>query len=120
MIRNGQLSVRGLHRTLIPTEDFTLLEFLAAPKFLFEASWNRICCRKAIRYCKLYHLLITGFLRFELKFVQHIFFSGPPRRPPQATIDHLKMLNKSLGLDYMFCKSRNPDFLLDIIHSQVY
>lgn len=44
--------------------------------------------------------------------------SGPPRRPPQATIDHLKMLNKSLGLDYMFCKSRNPDFLLDIIHSQ--
>ena len=46
--------------------------------------------------------------------------SGPPRRPPQATIDHLKMLNKTLGLDYMFCKSRNPDFLLDIIHSQVF
>jgi len=44
--------------------------------------------------------------------------SGPPRRPPQGTIDHLKVLNKNLGLDYMFCKNRNPDFLLDIIHSQ--
>ncbi|XP_065065814.1 integrator complex subunit 1-like [Rhopilema esculentum] len=44
--------------------------------------------------------------------------SGPPRRPPQTIIEHLKILNKSLGLDYMFCKSRSPDFLLDIIHSQ--
>ena len=48
-----------------------------------------------------------------------LYHSGPPRRPPQGTIDHLKVLNKNLGLDYMFCKNRNPDFLLDIIHSQV-
>eukprot|EP00794_Sanderia_malayensis_P009153 gene9152-10125_t len=44
--------------------------------------------------------------------------SGPSRHPPKSVIDHMKILDKSLGLDYMFCKSRNPDFLLDIIHSQ--
>lgn len=55
----------------------------------------------------------------EVLRLQAFSYSGPPRRPPQETIDHLKMLNKSLGLDFMFCKSRNPDFLLDIIHSQV-
>lgn len=51
------------------------------------------------------------------KFV--FLFSGPARRPPQNVIDQLKATNKTLKLGQMLCRSRSPDFLLEIIQRQV-
>ena len=47
------------------------------------------------------------------------FCSGPARRPPQSVIDQLKATNKSLKLGQRLCRSRSPDFLLEIIQRQV-
>lgn len=44
--------------------------------------------------------------------------SGSPRHPPKHIIDRLKVLNEKYGLGKMFCRSRDPDFLLSIIQSQ--
>lgn len=44
--------------------------------------------------------------------------SGPMRKPPEAVIEQLKTLNQSLRIGQMLCRSRNPDFLLDIIQRQ--
>uniref|UniRef100_A0A8C5R0A5 Integrator complex subunit 1 n=1 Tax=Leptobrachium leishanense TaxID=445787 RepID=A0A8C5R0A5_9ANUR len=43
---------------------------------------------------------------------------GPPRRPPPAAIEQIKTLNQSLHLGQLLCRSRNPDFLLNIIQRQ--
>ncbi|CAB0014865.1 unnamed protein product, partial [Nesidiocoris tenuis] len=43
---------------------------------------------------------------------------GMPRRPPQVTIETIKTLNSPLKLGHLLCRSRNPDFLLDIIQHQ--
>ncbi|XP_073492849.1 integrator complex subunit 1 isoform X2 [Aquarana catesbeiana] len=43
---------------------------------------------------------------------------GPPRRPPPNAIEQLKSLNQSLRLGHLLCRSRNPDFLLNIIQRQ--
>uniref|UniRef100_A0A023EZS6 Uncharacterized protein n=1 Tax=Triatoma infestans TaxID=30076 RepID=A0A023EZS6_TRIIF len=43
---------------------------------------------------------------------------GAPRRPPPATVEAIKALNTPLRLGHLLCRSRNPDFLLDIIHRQ--
>ncbi|KAJ8037540.1 Integrator complex subunit 1 [Holothuria leucospilota] len=48
----------------------------------------------------------------------HMNPSGPARRPPVQVLEQLQQLNKVLKLGHMFCKSRDPDFLLDIIHQQ--
>ena len=45
--------------------------------------------------------------------------SGPGRRPSQTVIDQLKATNKSLKLGQRLCRSRSPDFLLEIIQRQV-
>lgn len=47
------------------------------------------------------------------------FSRGPGRRPPQSVIDQLKATNKSLKLGQRLCRSRSPDFLLEIIQRQV-
>ena len=44
--------------------------------------------------------------------------SGVARKPPVGTLDQLRMLNQSLQLGNKLCRSRNPDFLLDIIQRQ--
>ena len=46
-------------------------------------------------------------------------FSGPGRRPSQTVIEQLKATNKSLKLGQRLCRSRSPDFLLEIIQRQV-
>lgn len=46
-------------------------------------------------------------------------FRGPPRRPPPHILDQVKSLNQSLRLGHLLCRSRNPDFLLNIIQRQV-
>uniref|UniRef100_A0A8C1J140 Integrator complex subunit 1 n=1 Tax=Cyprinus carpio TaxID=7962 RepID=A0A8C1J140_CYPCA len=43
---------------------------------------------------------------------------GPPRRPPPLVLDQVKSLNQSLRLGHLLCRSRNPDFLLNIIQRQ--
>lgn len=46
-------------------------------------------------------------------------FRGPPRRPPPQVQEQVKSLNQSLRLGHLLCRSRNPDFLLNIIQRQV-
>ncbi|CAJ0964941.1 unnamed protein product [Ranitomeya imitator] len=43
---------------------------------------------------------------------------GPPRRPPPNAIEQVKSLNQSLRLGHLLCRSRSPDFLLNIIQRQ--
>ncbi|XP_041941283.1 integrator complex subunit 1 isoform X1 [Alosa sapidissima] len=43
---------------------------------------------------------------------------GPPRRPPPPILEQVKTLNQSLRLGHLLCRSRNPDFLLNIIQRQ--
>lgn len=44
--------------------------------------------------------------------------TGPARQPPQSILEQLQALNLSLRLGHLLCRSRNPDFLLDIIQRQ--
>ena len=44
---------------------------------------------------------------------------GMARNPPDVVLKNLEGMNNTLQLGAMLCKSRNPDFLLDIIHRQV-
>ncbi|XP_030834653.1 integrator complex subunit 1-like [Strongylocentrotus purpuratus] len=55
-------------------------------------------------------LLLTQLMKLEP--------NGPVRRPPIQILDQLQHYNKVLHLGHMLCRSRNPDFLLDIIQSQ--
>lgn len=41
---------------------------------------------------------------------------GPTRRPPPAAIEQLRSLNGALRLGHLLCRSRQPDFLLEILH----
>lgn len=43
---------------------------------------------------------------------------GEARRPPQAVLDQLQLLNNSHRMGHLLCRSRNPDFLLDIMSRQ--
>jgi len=43
---------------------------------------------------------------------------GPLRRPPQAVLDQLKQMNTHYKLGHLLCRSRQPDFLLDILQRQ--
>uniref|UniRef100_T1J830 Uncharacterized protein n=1 Tax=Strigamia maritima TaxID=126957 RepID=T1J830_STRMM len=43
---------------------------------------------------------------------------GVARRPPKQILDQLTNLNESLKLGHLLCRSRNPDFLLEIIERQ--
>lgn len=44
--------------------------------------------------------------------------TGVSRRPPLTVLDQLRALNASLRLGHLLCRSRRPDFLLDIIQRQ--
>jgi integrator complex subunit 1 len=41
---------------------------------------------------------------------------GPARRPPLPVLEQLRASNATLRLGHLLCRSRNPDFLLDILH----
>ncbi|GJQ80377.1 hypothetical protein Trydic_g12240 [Trypoxylus dichotomus] len=43
---------------------------------------------------------------------------GDIRRPPQVVLDQLQSLNKSHRMGHLLCRSRHPDFLLDIMSRQ--
>lgn len=42
---------------------------------------------------------------------------GHARRPPPSVIDQLRTLNGTLKLGHLLCRSRQPDFLLEILHT---
>ncbi|XP_050427828.1 integrator complex subunit 1 isoform X2 [Adelges cooleyi] len=44
--------------------------------------------------------------------------AGPPRRPPPVVLDQLRVMNTNLRIGHLLCRSRDPDFLLDIIQRQ--
>ncbi|XP_057655707.1 integrator complex subunit 1 [Diorhabda carinulata] len=44
--------------------------------------------------------------------------TGDARRPPQNVLDQLQILNNSHKLGHLLCRSRHPDFLLDIMSRQ--
>ncbi|KAK7113352.1 integrator complex subunit 1-like isoform X2 [Littorina saxatilis] len=43
---------------------------------------------------------------------------GNARSPPQSVLDQLEQLNSSIKIGQMLCRSRSPDFLLDVIQRQ--
>lgn len=43
---------------------------------------------------------------------------GEARRPPQVVLDQLQSLNTSHRMGHLLCRSRHPDFLLDIMSRQ--
>lgn len=43
---------------------------------------------------------------------------GDARRPPQNILDQLQVLNNTHRLGHLLCRSRHPDFLLDIMSRQ--
>ena len=43
---------------------------------------------------------------------------GPLRRPPQPVLDQLKQINTHYKIGHLLCRSRKPDFLLDILQRQ--
>ncbi|KAF5278356.1 hypothetical protein FQA39_LY05845 [Lamprigera yunnana] len=43
---------------------------------------------------------------------------GDARKPPPAVLDQLRVLNTTHRLGHLLCRSRNPDFLLDIMSRQ--
>lgn len=43
---------------------------------------------------------------------------GIARRPPQLILDQIQSLNTTHRLGHLLCRSRKPDFLLDIIQQQ--
>lgn len=63
-------------------------------------------------------ILIKVF-RLDDALIFLFVFRGPPRRPPPAVQEQVKSLNQSLRLGHLLCRSRNPDFLLNIIQRQV-
>lgn len=44
--------------------------------------------------------------------------TGIARRPPPAVLEQIQSLNMSHRLGHLLCRSRKPDFLLDIIQRQ--
>ena len=49
----------------------------------------------------------------------YIRYSGIARKPPAEFLEQLKTLNTQLSLGQLLCRSRKPNFLLDIIKQQV-
>ena len=43
---------------------------------------------------------------------------GPLRRPPQRVLEELKQINTHYKIGHLLCRSRRPDFLLDILQRQ--
>ncbi len=43
---------------------------------------------------------------------------GAIRRPPQQVLDELQKINQHCKVGHMLCRSRSPDFLLDILNRQ--
>jgi hypothetical protein len=47
------------------------------------------------------------------------FYRDLALRPPNNVLEHLKTINQTLRVGHTLCRSRSPDFLLEIIQQQV-
>lgn len=61
---------------------------------------------------------ITESNSFLLSLVITMDPFGVPRRPSPNVLDQVQQLNATHKLGQLLCRSRNPDFLLDIIRKQ--
>lgn len=61
---------------------------------------------------------ITEQTSLLLSQVMELQPESEARRPPQQVLDQLQALNHSHRLGHLLCKSRHPDFLLDIMTRQ--
>lgn len=64
--------------------------------------------------------VITESTSYLLNHVTRLYPQGPVRKIPSSAIDLIKSVNSSLRLGKLLCQCREPDFLLEIIHEQVY
>lgn len=65
-------------------------------------------------------ILVSMEWKYVCPWITCCFFGrGPPRRPPPHVLEQVKSLNQSLRLGHLLCRSRHPDFLLNIIQRQV-
>jgi len=55
-------------------------------------------------------LLLTQLISTDLK--------GPLRKPPQNVMTQLQQVNQMYKIGHLLCRSRNPEFLLDILNRQ--
>lgn len=44
--------------------------------------------------------------------------TGPARKPPMGVLEQLAALNATHRMGHLLCRSRHPDFLLDLIQRQ--
>ncbi|EDO38544.1 predicted protein, partial [Nematostella vectensis] len=84
---------------------------------LYWKAWTLLAIVASLNPSSIGH---AGWENFPMLkcMMEMILTNGPARRPPQAVLDQLKTINKSLKLGQMLCRSRSPDFLLDIIQRQ--
>jgi len=62
--------------------------------------------------------LITEQSSLLLSTITSMDPHGPMRRPPAAVLEQLKQMNSHYKLGHLLCRSRSPDFLLDILQRQ--
>lgn len=92
-----------------------------------------ICCKIGIFFVIVRYERYIFNMTWELQFMQWLLWclcnqflhqcritcSGIARRPPGVVLEQLKQLNQTLNIGSMLCRSRKPDFLLDVIRRQV-
>ncbi|CAH1990514.1 unnamed protein product [Acanthoscelides obtectus] len=61
---------------------------------------------------------ITEHTSLLLPQLMELSPTGEARRPPQAILEQLQTLNDTHRLGHLLCRSRRPDFLLDIMSRQ--
>ena len=62
--------------------------------------------------------LITEQTSLLLSTITSMDPHGPLRRPPQQVLEQLKQINTHYKIGHLLCRSRKPDFLLDILQRQ--
>ena len=82
----------------------------------FLPTWLSNSC---ISNKKMEFYVVKKVLIHPISLLSFSVTSGPGRRPSQTVIEQLKATNKSLKLGQRLCRSRSPDFLLEIIQRQV-
>eukprot|EP00116_Pleurobrachia_bachei_P007085 sb/3467347/ len=119
-------TLRGLMEMVItnnyqfPPNSFNYQETLLAEKQLITAEESDIlvfeghlAASRGVKISKMNSQLLN-----QLMVVRENNEGSPMRRPPQAVLEQIRLLAMELHLSHRLCKSREPDFLLDIIKQQ--
>lgn len=86
-----------------------------------EVRTTNVRCLVLVTKDSFFYPLSVDYVLFGVWFTDWdlLLSRGPPRRPPSQVLEQLKSLNQSLRLGHLLCRSRHPDFLLNIIQRQV-